>query len=164
MEVKTDSGESIFLLINHLKSKWGGNTATSNQRRQRQAQKVWDILNQRYDLTAQNIVVAGDFNDTPTSAPLSPLIAKPNLHDVLELQFPGDPSARWTYHYTSNEQIDYLLVSGPMRTKFHAAGVWRRGIADVDVYSNGAVQPYNAVTGWRDAASDHGAVWAEFDF
>lgn len=162
VEVITGSGQSIYFLVNHLKSKSGPNQRQNNQRRQRQANRVNQILQNRYNLTNHFVVVAGDFNDTPNSAPLQPLLGNNRLHDVLELQFPN-PQDRWTYHYNQNEQIDYILVSDPLRNAFHQAGVLRKGIADVGVYSNGQIRPYPSVTSWRNAASDHGAVWAEFD-
>jgi len=36
------------------------------------------------------------------------------LKDVLEMQFPGNASKRWTYHYKSNQQIDYLTILPPV--------------------------------------------------
>jgi endonuclease/exonuclease/phosphatase family metal-dependent hydrolase len=160
LEVELPGGESLWILLNHFKSKGYGAQATSNARRKRQAQRVAEIL-QSYDLSTQMVVVAGDLNDTPTSAPLRPLRNVPRLHDVLALQFP-DKADRWTYHYRRNEQIDYLLVSDPLRDAFTAAGVERRGIFDVQTFSGGAVQPFSTVTHYTESASDHGAVWAEF--
>jgi predicted extracellular nuclease len=164
VEVITDNGESIYFLVNHFKSKSGSNQEDNDKRRRRQTERVSQILQDRYDLRNQKVVVAGDFNDTPNSAPLQPLLGNNRLHDVLALQFPNDPQERWTYHYTQNEQIDYILVSDALRNSFRQAGVWRKGISKVDVYSGGQIQPYPTVTTWRNAASDHGAVWAEFDF
>lgn len=165
VEVVTDNGQSIYFLVNHLKSKSGRNQRHNNQRRRRQSNRVNQILQSRYNLNNQLVVVAGDFNDTPNSAPLQPLLGNNRLHDVLALQFPNQPQERWTYHYNRNEQIDYILVSDPLSANnvFQQAGVMRRGIDDVGVYSNGQIQPYPTVTTWRNAASDHGAVWADFD-
>lgn len=162
VEVLTRGGQSIYVLLNHFKSKSGRNPRRSNARRRRQAQRVNQILRTRYNLGRQLVVVAGDLNDTPGSAPLRPLLGNSRLHDVLELQFPNQPADRWTYHYNRNEQIDYILVSDPLRDAFVRAGVERRGMADVDVYSGGLIHPFSTVTSWRDAASDHGAVWADF--
>ena len=160
LEVELPGGASLWILLNHFKSKGYGTQATSNARRKRQAQRVAEIL-ESYDLRTQLVVVAGDLNDTPTSAPLRPLRNVARLHDVLALQF-ADKADRWTYHYRKNEQIDYLLVSDPLRDAFSAAGVERRGIFDVQTFSGGAVQPFSTVTHYTESASDHGAVWAEF--
>jgi endonuclease/exonuclease/phosphatase family metal-dependent hydrolase len=160
-EVLLPSGKSLFVLPNHFKSKLGGN---SDSKRKRQAEAVRDIL-KRYDLATDLVVVAGDLNDTPESAPLQPLLGVPNLFDVLAVQFPaaGDAAQRGTYKFGNKlQQIDYLLVSKPLRDKLTKAGVEQRGIwkiADV----NPAVATFPEITGPNTAASDHGAVFADFD-
>jgi hypothetical protein len=76
---------------------------------------------------------------------------------------------RWTYYYKKFEQIDFILVSKPLKDRFRKAGVERRGmhkLKKLTTSSNGLVdveKEYDAVTHWANAASDHGAVWAEFD-
>jgi predicted extracellular nuclease len=160
-EVVHPSG-SIWLLINHFKSKANGSAAKNNQKRRRQAECVAQILAQNYDLQRDRVIVAGDFNDTPDSEPLSPLLHVDHLYDALALKF-SDPGDRWTYHFKKNEQIDYLLVSEPLKAAFRDAGVNRRGIYDVDKYTGGAIKPYPGVTHPANSASDHGAIWAEFE-
>jgi endonuclease/exonuclease/phosphatase family metal-dependent hydrolase len=155
-------GGPIWLLINHFKSKANGSAVKNNQKRRMQAERVASILAQNYDLQRERVIVAGDFNDTPDSDPLSPLLQLGHLYDVLALKFP-DPRDRWTYHFKQNEQIDYLLVSEPLRAAFQDAGVNRRGIYDVDKYTGGAIKPYPTVTHPSNSASDHGAIWAEFE-
>ena len=152
----------LWLLLNHFKSKGYGPQATSNAKRERQATRVKAILAARYNLATDLVAVCGDLNDTPTSAPLAPLLGVPNLFDVLALQFPN-PADRWTYHYTKNEQIDYMLVSKPLRDALSAAGVERRGIFEVDKHTGGATKPWPSVDSIRNSASDHGAVWADFN-
>lgn len=166
-EVLLPNGQFLYVLCNHLKSKGYGVQSESNARRKRQAEAIAEIL-KGYDLTEDLVIVAGDMNDTPESAPLKPLLKVRNLYDVLELQFPNAPAKRWTYHYRSFEQIDYLLVSKPLKECLVTAGVERRGIydlhnltaADDDIETQ---REYKSVTHWTNAASDHGAVWAEFD-
>lgn len=161
-EVVLPGGRTLTVLANHFKSKGYGSAAASNAKRLRQANRVRKILEERYDLDNDWVVVAGDFNDTPASAPLHPLTSYRKLHDVLELQFP-DPADRWTYHYKKNEQIDFLLVSTALRQHFVQAGVERRGIFGVEGYTGGAVQPFPTVKRYADSASDHAGVWAEFE-
>lgn len=163
VEIILPGGESLWILCNHLKSKGYGEQAENDRRRKAQATRIAEILSE-YDLSKEYVVVAGDLNDTPDSDPLKPLISVPGLHDVLELQFGTSMDERWTYHYKSNEQIDYLLISEALRQRFSQAGVERRGIHKVDVFSNGAIQPFNTITHWTHAASDHAAVWADFQF
>jgi endonuclease/exonuclease/phosphatase family metal-dependent hydrolase len=158
VEVMLPSGDSLFVLLNHFKSKYGSST---DPKRQKQAEGVAKILKEEYDLKREYVIVMGDLNDTPDRPPLQPLLGLRDLYDVLEEEIP-DPADRWTYHYTRNEQIDYLLVSKPLQ-RLKSAGVERRGMAYVDEYSNGEIEPIEEDLTWRTAASDHGAVWAEFD-
>ena len=159
VELQLSPQRRLHLLCNHFKSKSGGE-GTTDARRERQANAVAKIL-EEYDLKNDLVVIAGDLNDTPARAPLAPLLGLPRLHDVLALQFP-DPADRWTYHYTKKEQIDYLLVSDPLKDKFVQAGVERRGIFDLDKITGGIETQFPSVTAETNAASDHGAVWAEF--
>ena len=165
-EVTLPNGKSLYILCNHLKSKGYGPQAKSNARRKRQAKAIAQIL-QGYDLAKDWVIVAGDLNDTPDSAPLKPLMDVPNLFDTLALQFPHEPKKRWTYHYRDFEQIDYLLVSKPLKDAFIKAGVQRRGMYNLkkltasDPMISNETQ-YSTVTHWTNAASDHGAVWADF--
>ena len=92
-----------------------------------------------------------------------------NLYDVLELEFGNDSSKRWTYHYNDFEQIDYLLVSKPLKDRFKTARVERRGMYNLKNLTEGepaieTEEQFDTVTNWTNAASDHGAVWADFDF
>ena len=167
-EVFLPNGRPIYILCNHLKSKGYGSTATSNARRKRQAEAIKEILKE-YNLNSDYVVVAGDLNDTPDSAPLKPLMDVTGLYDVLELQFGSDASKRWTYHYRSFEQIDYILVSKALRSKFSKAGVERRGMYNLKRLTEGNAsipneEQFDSVTHWTNAASDHGAVWADFNF
>jgi len=150
----------------HFKSK-GYDDGTADAKRTRQAEKVAEILG-GYDLVHDRVMVCGDFNDTPGSVPLATLLAVPNLHDILELKYGADASKRWTYHYQSFEQIDFMLVSKPLKAAFKEAGVIRRGIAGLHAMTSlpgsgvAVEQEYDSVTAFSNQASDHGAIWAEF--
>jgi endonuclease/exonuclease/phosphatase family metal-dependent hydrolase len=161
VEMELPNGESLHLLCNHFTSKSNGEAA-SDPRRRRQATRVAEIL-QEYDLKTEYVVVAGDLNDTPDEhSPLRPLLDVPNLFDVLELTFPDDPAARWTYHYQAFEQIDYLLVSKPLKEALVDCQVERRGIYKLHELTGGAESEFDTITHWTNAASDHGAIVAEF--
>jgi len=168
VEVFLPSGQPLYVLCNHFKSRGYDFDGTANEKRRRQAKRVAQILG-KYNLTKDWVVVAGDFNDNPTSGTLQPLLNVGDMYDVLELQFPADPIKRWTYHFNQFEQIDFILVSKPLKERFRKAGVERRGIYNLKkltISSNGLVDievEYNTVTHWTNAASDHGAVWAEFN-
>lgn len=155
-EVKV-GGRSLWLLCNHLKSQGYGSKAANDARRKRQAEAVRAILDAGYDLTRDLVVVAGDMNDTPQSAPLAPLATAPNLHDALDRLAAG--KARFTY--TSKKQIDCVFVSEPLWNGLREADVEREGMYSKTNFG-GLVTPFGTVTGPQSAASDHGAVWAEF--
>jgi endonuclease/exonuclease/phosphatase family metal-dependent hydrolase len=167
-EVFLPTGQPLYVLCNHFKSRGYDYDGTASEKRKRQAKRVAQILG-KYNLTNDWVIVGGDFNDNPTSTPLQPLLTVQNMYDVLELQFPADPMKRWTYYYDKFEQIDFILVSKPLKDRFRKAGVERRGIyklKKLTTSSNGLVrveEEYDTVTHWTNAASDHGAVWAEFD-
>lgn len=147
------------MLLNHLKSKGYGSRSTSNARRKSQATAVAGIL-KRYDLEKDLVIVAGDLNDTPDSAPLKPLMSVPGLYDVLDIVSADD---RWTYHFRDNQQIDYILVSRPLKAALKRAGVFRGGMYDVGKHSTRGETRMRSITSDANSASDHGCVWADFD-
>lgn len=158
--LKLPNGKPLHILCNHLKSQGYGPQAANDAKRKRQAVRLAEIL-AKYDLTKDFVVVAGDMNDTPDSDALKPLLGVPNVHDILDLQFGADASKRWTYRYKGKgNQIDFLLVSKPLRDAFKQAGVERRGIWGIKKVTG--EDGFASVTSKTTAASDHGAVWAEF--
>lgn len=165
VEILLPGPRSLHMLCNHFKSKLN-NDPSADDRRKLQASTVAKFL-EKYDLQTDLVVVAGDFNDTPDRPVLRPLLDVADLHDVLALQFPNEPKKRWTYFYNGFNQIDYVLVSKPLKEAFVKAGVERRGIYAVKQLTENVAgidpeQSYDTVTGPTNAASDHGAVWAEF--
>jgi endonuclease/exonuclease/phosphatase family metal-dependent hydrolase len=162
--LEINASKSLHVLCNHLKSKgYSTSQAGSDNRRQLQAVNIKKIISANYDLKKDLVIVIGDFNDTPDSKPLKELLSTPNLYDVLHLQFKNDAQQKWTYHYNKLFQIDYILVSKPMKDLFIQAGVEIRGIFDIEKLSGGLVKPFKGITASSNAASDHGAVWAEFN-
>ncbi len=90
MEVEIPlAGGGLWVLQNHFKSKFGGRVKSDKQ---------------RYDIKKQWVIIAGDFNDTPGSAPLNPLLNNSGLFDTLAV---ANVSAdqRWTYYFGN-----YILV------------------------------------------------------
>jgi endonuclease/exonuclease/phosphatase family metal-dependent hydrolase len=158
--VLVPDGRDLWVLCNHFKSKGYGGTTTSNARRKQQAEQVAKILKE-YDLSTDLVIIAGDLNDTPGSSPLEPLLQVKNLFDALDLKF-SNASDRWTYHFKKNEQIDYLLVSKPLADGLQDAGVFRKGMHNVEKYTASNEKSYSTVTTELNAASDHGCVWADF--
>ncbi len=164
VELEFSKTKSIHILCNHFKSKgFSLSQSGSDARRKLQANRVKQILKENYDLKKDWVFVMGDFNDTSNSKPLKELLAIPDLFDVLQLEFKNDMRKRWTYHYKSFEQIDYILVSKPLKDVFIKAGVERQGIFDLEKLTKGAEKSYKTITSSSNAASDHGAVWADFN-
>lgn len=164
VEVATGADRPLHILVNHFKAK-DSSPASSDAKREMQARHVAQILTTRYDLDRDWVVVVGDLNDEPASAPLQPLLSVNGLHNAFDLA--GRPADdRWTYYYGLKKQrnaIDYLLVSEGLRSRFQAAGIERRGIAGQSRITGGAEREFDGITSWRNAASDHAAVWADFD-
>jgi predicted extracellular nuclease len=165
LTIKLAGDGFLYVFVNHFKSQGYGSEKENNAKRLRQAQRVLDIIKERnHDLTKDKVVVLGDFNASPESKSLSPLMNLKELRDVLALKI-AKPEDRWTYHYDANQQLDFILVSESLQKACKQAGVERRGIFDVAKYSNGRVIAWSEVqdNGITASASDHGAVWAEFD-
>ncbi|RYC15283.1 endonuclease/exonuclease/phosphatase family protein [Ciceribacter ferrooxidans] len=165
LEVEIDiDGRSLYILVNHFKAK-DATPAVSDHKRMRQAKEVAQILKTRYDLSKDLVLVAGDFNDEPDSGPLEPLLAAPELTNVLDvLDWPADD--RWTYYYGKKHErnaIDYILVSDALKPFVKRAGFERRGIAGLDEITGGAESSFPGITSWKLAASDHAALWVELD-
>ncbi len=163
VELEVKKNQSLHVLCNHFKSKgYSTSSKAADARRALQANTVKDILKNNYDLTTDWVVVIGDFNDTPDSKPLQQLLNTQNLFDVLQLKFSNDIDKRYTYFFKKKIQIDYILVSKPLKDLFVDAGVERRGMFELDTLSNGAEKRFDTVTAISNAASDHAAVWADF--
>jgi predicted extracellular nuclease len=163
--VKLADNDFIYFFVNHFKSQGYGSKEANDAKRLRQARRVLDIIKERkLNLQQEKVVVLGDFNAPPDSQSLSPLLNFAELKDVLALKI-ADPGDRWTYYYDAGQQIDYILVSKPLQKACKMAGVERRGIFDVAKYSHGKITAWPEVqdNGVAASASDHGAVWAEFE-
>lgn len=157
-EIELPDGRTLWLLGNHFKSQGYGATAANNAKRTAQALRVREIL-RRFDLTRDLVVVCGDFNDAPTSRSLQPLLTTPHLLDVLKSPLHKGP--RWTYH-DGRTQLDYLLASRPLWERLRAVGIERRGFFHKTNFG-GKFPHFPEVTDEVTQASDHAAVWGEFE-
>lgn len=160
-EITLPGGESLLLLVNHLKSKGYGSQADSTARRLRQAQRVREIYDARKLAGAANIVVLGDFNDTPASAPLAPLLgAGSDLRDVsVHPSFVNDGRPGTFANGTASGKIDYILLSPALFGRVQQAGVWRKGVWGG---THGTLwEIYPEMTKPVHAASDHAAIWVD---
>ena len=161
-EVRLPGGKSLWVLCNHFKSRGYGSKAGNDLKRVREALRVKQIL-QRFDLATQFVAVCGDLNELPGSASLAPLLTgTPKLRNVFDKLPAG--ALRWTHRDdavpSQNDQIDYLLVSEALFAKCEKVEIERRGIFRP---GKPASERFDTVTSNTTAASDHAAVWAEFD-
>ncbi len=120
--VATPTGESVWVLPNHFKSKFGGNDPDSIAKREAQATRTAEIYQRLLDSGQNNVVVLGDLNDTPESAPLQPLLDGTDLRDVSEhpdfevgeFNVPQGNNDRGIGTFglgNDNQKIDYILLS-----------------------------------------------------
>lgn len=158
-EIPIAGGDALLILVNHFKSKGYGKQADSDATRRQQAARVAKIYAERRAEGWQRVAVVGDLNDTPDSKPLAPLIAKTDLRDVIEHPAYIREARSGTYG-TSNDKIDYLLLSPALFASVSKAGVDRSG-----VWRGPRVKdPWtmlDTVTSALEQASDHAAVWAD---
>jgi endonuclease/exonuclease/phosphatase family metal-dependent hydrolase len=163
VELKLAGGQSLWVLANHFKSKMGGDPPAAREKRLAQGQRLAEILETRYDLSRDYVVVMGDLNDVPDSIPIAPLYDLKQLHDVFHLaNIPADE--RWTYYYGKaplaqrRTQIDYVFVSEALKNGVSNVQVHRRGMSAVAEGKIQGIKPLEGITSWKNAASDHAAI------
>lgn len=162
VELGISKTRKIHVLVNHFKAK-DRQKEKSDAKRKRQATEVSRILQTRYDLRKDWVIVAGDLNDEPDSKPLAPLMKTPDLQNVFDIvDRPLDD--RWTYYYGADRQyntIDYLFVSKALSKHVQDAGLERRGMWNLEELTNGKQKPFKGIDDWKLAASDHAAAWVD---
>lgn len=156
------SGETLWVFVNHLKSKGYGSKSSSDARRRQQAQRVKAIYQQRIREGHPLIAIVGDFNDTPESDALAPLLKETDLRDTFthpafdQGGYPGT----WG-NCNADNKLDYILLSPALWDKVKAGGVLRKGMWP-------GVRPvkweaYPEIKAPENAGSDHAALWVDLD-
>jgi endonuclease/exonuclease/phosphatase family metal-dependent hydrolase len=158
--ITTPSGETIVVLVNHLKSKGFGGQGSSNAKRRRQAKRTAEIYARLVAEGKTAVAVVGDFNDTPDSAPLAPLLANTDLRDVsTHPKFVSDGRPGTFGNGTKSNKIDYILLSPALFARVTNARVFRKGVWGG---KNGVLWPiYPTMKAKVHQASDHAAVYAD---
>jgi Endonuclease/Exonuclease/phosphatase family len=158
------AGQQLVVLVNHFKSKFGGNNPASIARRTRQSQRVADIYTALRAAGIDHIVVLGDFNDTPDSEALKPLLVHTDLSDIAAVRpfDDGDPDEDRPGTFgngTRSSKIDYLLLSPTLRARATAAGIFRKGVWGG---VHGTLFPhFETIEAEHQAASDHAALYVD---
>ena len=160
-EIRTPGGHRVVVLVNHLKSKGFGLQVDNDGRRLRQAQRIADIYRQLRADGVVYVAVVGDFNDTPASQPLEPLLTGTDLVDIAQHEAFDDGGRPGTFgNCTASQKIDYILLSPALFAKVTGGGIYRMGAWGG---VNGTLWPHyeDTMTKAIDAASDHSALYAD---
>jgi endonuclease/exonuclease/phosphatase family metal-dependent hydrolase len=153
-EIVLPQGKRLVLLPNHFKSKRNGDDAQSKEKRRLQANRSHAIAVAAL-ARSPYMLLAGDLNDTPDSAPLKALFTD-GFTDIQE--HPDYPTDRPGTFGTglAPGKIDYLLSSPQLWAGVTASGIERRGSYHPNLW-----QPFDTVKGEADNASDHFCVWMD---
>lgn len=165
--VATPSGETLLVLPNHFKSKFGGNDQASKDKRLAQATKTLEIYGRLKSEGFPNIAILGDLNDTPDSAELAPLLSS-ELRDVsshpafTEFEFRANNGHRGIGTFglgNDSNKIDYLLLSPALFAKIRKGGIFRKGAWPGSQPRRWDIYP--ELEQKVHAASDHHAIWVD---
>lgn len=160
--VRTPKRETLWVLVNHFKSKGYGTQDASNRKRWLQAEYVRRILERLEAEKAALIAVAGDFNDTPDSEPLAPLIRDSGFKDIANhTAFKGDGRAGTYGRGSDRDKIDYILLSPALYERVTGGGIWRKGVWGPNKTPSWEVYP--EMKSSFHAASDHACLYADID-
>ncbi len=160
--VRTPKRETLWVLANHFKSKGYGTQETSNRKRWMQAEYVRRILERLAAETASHIAVVGDFNDTPDSEPLKPLLKDSGFKDIAtHPAFKSDGHPGTFGRASDKDKIDYILLSPALYERVTGGGVWRKGVWGPNKTPSWDV--YAEMKSSFHAASDHACLFADID-
>lgn len=160
--VQLPSGQTLWVLANHLKSKGYGGKAASDRKRKAQAEQVATIYQALIAQGHAFVAVVGDLNDTPDSDPLAPLVQHTDLKDVFTHELFDDGGYPGTYgSCKAVNKIDYILLSPALFERVQAGGVMRQGMWPGSRPKRWDTYP--ELTDEKHAASDHAALWVDLD-
>jgi endonuclease/exonuclease/phosphatase family metal-dependent hydrolase len=160
--LRTPTNKSLVVLMNHFKSKGFGSQADSNRKRKAQAERVKLIYEGLRQAGVDNIAIMGDFNDTPDSDPLKPLIEQTDLKDISQHPNFDDGGRPGTFaNGNQSNKIDYILLSPALFAKATGGKIFRLGVWGG---KNGDLFPhFPEITKATEAASDHAAITADIN-
>ncbi len=162
-EVGVPGSDSIWVLVNHFKSKGYGSQAANDKKRTRQAERVREIYEAHLAADENRVVILGDFNEIPNNSPMDPLLRNgSSLKDLSDHPSFDDGGRPGTHgNCTASAKLDYILLSPAMFGLVKKAGIERRGMWGG---AEGKLWPhFDEVESAEEAASDHAALWVEID-
>lgn len=158
-------GRRLAVLVNHFKSKGYSEPGDrlGAERRTRQATRVAEIYEGLRRRGIDRVAVIGDFNDSPDSATLAPLLVGTDLRDISTHPAFDFGTRRGTFR-GGNEaaKLDYVLLSPALFAAATGGAVFRKGVW----HGDRTEQPwdiYETMTAEVHAASDHAAIFAEVE-
>ena len=162
-QIALPSGESLWVMVNHFKSKGYGSPSSNDAKRKRQAKRVRELYDQHIAEGDTLVAVAGDLNEIPGNDPLGPLLGQGStLKDISQhpkYKSQGRPGTHG--NCTASGKLDYILLSPALFAKVKDAGIERRGMWGG---TKGTLWPhFPEVTTADEAASDHAALWVDLD-
>lgn len=163
-------GAELVLLVNHLKSQ-SFSSGNPDPLRSRQSTKVREIYDEVRVGGAELVAVLGDLNKGPTKEgthpTLEPLLGPGTpLVDTATLPvFDSGPRPGTFQSCSLTNRLDYILVSPELADKVTAGGVSRKGLwgTPTNVNPPSAWTIFPEINRAAHAASDHAAVWIDFD-
>ena len=110
VEMKIDGEFPLMVIVNHFKSKRGGEAATE-PRRIEQARFVAGLVEDMLDRDPDaRVIVLGDLNDAPGSAPLRALTGAGRLRNLVPLEV--SKAERYSFIYQGRaEVLDHILIT-----------------------------------------------------
>jgi endonuclease/exonuclease/phosphatase family metal-dependent hydrolase len=127
VEIELNSKYRFTLIAAHLKSRLVIGSANEAEERLQEATLLRELIDSGLSKNPElNLIVVGDFNDIPDSAPLKTILGNGRnpLFDLRPAERPhpphipsGEHAVTWTYHFAKDDvfsRIDYILVSRGM--------------------------------------------------
>lgn len=161
--VTLPSGRTLWVLVNHFKSKGHGSPAENDAKRTAQAARARALGDALLDRNEPLVAIVGDLNDTPDRPPLQPLLGDASRFrdSFAHPSFEPDGRPGTFGNATKSQRLDYILLSPELWDRTTRAGIERRGVWGG---KNGTLWPVlDTMTKAVDAASDHAALWVDLD-
>jgi endonuclease/exonuclease/phosphatase family metal-dependent hydrolase len=128
VDIRVTPACTVTLLVAHLKSRRPVPAADESDLRLEEAKILRGIVNERLAANPNaKLIVCGDFNDSPDSAPMKEIVGRGKLKlvDTRPAERNGDTAPNpnpalaprnvtWTYHYGKSDtysRVDYILLS-----------------------------------------------------
>ena len=157
------SGDTLHVFVVHAPSRYGGERLTRPHRALVADRLCAAVDSLRAACGDPKIIIAGDFNDGPSSQALAKICAK-GMTDV-SAGAAGRNGAEGTYKYKGRwERIDHIIVSGNMADRLRSCEVNDAAFMLAPDVKFGGVLPLRTYRAWkyRKGYSDHLPLVARF--